>query len=151
MRYGVAEPWKRTAARIGRTKPSRVPHSSPHNTAKTRTKKNDGRPPDTRSALTSKHKRKQNILDRIANHLSESTKSTETRPQRTATTNLHPPISPGPSTSESDHSSPPELPHTTKAHPSDDDEPSDIHLWSDSRLVQGLDSHVEPKSECDLP
>ena len=42
IRYGAAEPWKATAAAIGRTKPTRAPNPE----AKKR-KKNDGRPPDT--------------------------------------------------------------------------------------------------------
>jgi hypothetical protein len=40
IRYGQAEPWKVTAAHIGRTKPSRAPQPD-----EKKRKKNDGRPP----------------------------------------------------------------------------------------------------------
>ncbi|KAF8996285.1 hypothetical protein BDZ89DRAFT_1171659 [Hymenopellis radicata] len=46
IRYGKAEPWKVISARIGRTKPTRVPE-----VPKKRAAINDGRPPDTTSRL----------------------------------------------------------------------------------------------------
>jgi len=50
VRYGQSEPWKKTAIKIGRTKPSRA--SRPEK------KKNDGRPPDTSKELLGKKKKK---------------------------------------------------------------------------------------------
>src|SRR4051812_44539439 len=49
IRYGQAEPWKKVANAIGRTKPTRAPE-------KQRSKRytNDGRPPDTLKELLSK-------------------------------------------------------------------------------------------------
>ncbi|KAJ6481243.1 hypothetical protein C8R47DRAFT_1322273 [Mycena vitilis] len=46
IRYGQAEPWKVISQQIGRTKPSRAPDS-----AGSKRKKNDGRPPDTSAEL----------------------------------------------------------------------------------------------------
>ncbi|KAF9547111.1 hypothetical protein CPC08DRAFT_648853 [Agrocybe pediades] len=58
IRYGESEPWKKTAAKIGRTKPSRAP-----DIAETKRKsKSDGRPPDTVKELviTPAKKKKKN-------------------------------------------------------------------------------------------
>lgn len=47
IRYGEAEPWKKIAAKIGRTHPVRAPGAR-----ESRRKKNDGRAPDTNKELT---------------------------------------------------------------------------------------------------
>ena len=71
VRYGKPEPWKGVAAKIGRTKPSRARSSlSLHQ----RRKRNDGRPPDTRQALTSARKRRETVLKKIAQRLRTSSK-----------------------------------------------------------------------------
>ena len=92
VRYGKAEPWKLTAARIGRMKPSRAPYSSPATTVQTtqrRRKKNDRRPPDTCSALTSKRKKKESFFNSINNHL-ELMKSTEISARQAGTAAIQP-------------------------------------------------------------
>jgi len=64
IRYGEPERWKKTAEKIGRTKPSRAPDS-----AARKRKKNDGRPPDTKKELfksslsSSKSKKKVEFSD----------------------------------------------------------------------------------------
>jgi len=64
IRYGEPERWKKTAEKIGRTKPSRAPDSTTR-----KRKKNDGRPPDTKKELfksslsSSKSKKKVEFSD----------------------------------------------------------------------------------------
>ena len=53
IRYGAAEPWKATAAAIGRTKPTQAPKP-----ADKQRQKNDGRPPDTIKDLIMKSAKK---------------------------------------------------------------------------------------------
>lgn len=77
MRYGIAEPWKVTAARIGRTKPNRAPYSSPAAVPGHRRKKNDGRAPDTRSALMSQRRQRETLLRRVSTHLDSDITSTK--------------------------------------------------------------------------
>lgn len=55
IRYGAPESWKKVAARIGRTKPSRDGRKGK--------KKNDGRPPDTVKELVFSPQKKQAKLD----------------------------------------------------------------------------------------
>lgn len=79
--YKPTEPWKATAAHIGRTKPSRAPDA-----ATQKRKKNDGRPPDTKKELLKPPKKtqkvtKQSVLtDYIAKDLSCQASSTAASP-----------------------------------------------------------------------
>ena len=61
IRYGAAEPWKKTFQRIGRTKPTRDP------ARKVRERyRNDGRPPDTRNAMLRGKKRQKTLQQKLA-------------------------------------------------------------------------------------
>ncbi|KAJ2991697.1 hypothetical protein NUW54_g8123 [Trametes sanguinea] len=69
IRYGQPEPWKATAKRIGRTKPSRDPQMRKQGGHRYH---NDGRPPDTQSSLRKGRKSQLKLTQKLNKRLGSS-------------------------------------------------------------------------------